>query len=36
MSLNDVSEVREIFAAFDIEAVETTYTVAKKAVIISG
>ncbi|MBF0251713.1 MAG: DNA adenine methylase, partial [Alphaproteobacteria bacterium] len=44
LSLNDVPGVRETFAAFDIEAVETTYTVARKKegrgtvgeVIISG
>lgn len=42
LSLNDVPEVREVFAGFDIEAVETTYTVAKGGarrvgeVIISG
>jgi len=30
LSLNDVPGVRETFAAFDIEAVETTYTVARK------
>ena len=44
LSLNDVSEVRDIFAGFDIEAVETRYTIAKKTssrgkvgeVIISG
>ncbi len=30
MSLNDVPEVREIFRDFDIEAVETTYTVAAR------
>lgn len=30
MSLNDVPEVREIFAGFDIEAVETSYSVAAK------
>lgn len=29
MSLNDVSDVRETFAEFDIEGVETTYTIAK-------
>ncbi len=28
MSLNDLPEVRKIFSAFDIEALETTYTVA--------
>ena len=27
LSLNDVPEVRDIFAGFDIEAVETTYTI---------
>jgi len=42
LSLNDVPQVREIFDRFEIEAVETTYTVAKGAsqrvgeVIISG
>ncbi len=30
MSLNDVPEVREIFMDFEIEALETTYTVAGK------
>jgi len=30
MSLNDVPGVRETFARFDIEAIETTYTVARK------
>lgn len=30
MSLNDVPEIRDIFAGFDIEAVETTYTIAAK------
>ncbi len=29
MSINDVSEIREIFAGFDIEAVETSYTIAR-------
>ncbi|MEQ8318783.1 MAG: DNA adenine methylase [Rhodospirillales bacterium] len=29
MSLNDVEPVREMFAEFDIEAVETTYSIAK-------
>ena len=29
MSLNDVDPVRELFAEFDIEAVETTYSIAK-------
>lgn len=28
VSLNDIPEVRELFAAFDLEAVETTYHVA--------
>lgn len=42
LSLNDTPEVRQIFGAFEIDAVETTYTVAKGAsqrvgeVIISG
>jgi DNA adenine methylase len=44
MSLNDRSEVREMFAAFSIEAVETTYSIGRAAgarsrvgeVIISG
>lgn len=44
LSLNDVPEVRRIFARFTIEAVETTYSIARKAgrcgpvgeVIISG
>lgn len=42
LSLNDRSEVRETFKAFDIEAVQTTYSVAVKSsskvgeVIISG
>ena len=31
MSLNDVSEVRQIFSSFDIEQVSTTYTVGKKS-----
>ena len=31
LSLNDVSEIREIFAGFDIEEVETTYSVARKS-----
>lgn len=31
LSLNDVPEVREIFSGFTIEAVETTYTIAKQA-----
>jgi len=30
LSLNDRPEVREIFKSFDIEAVETTYSIAKK------
>jgi DNA adenine methylase len=30
MSLNDVSEVREVFAGFHIESVKTTYTIAGK------
>ena len=30
MSLNDVPEVRKIFGDFDIEAVETIYTVAAR------
>lgn len=29
MSLNDVPEVRELFGEFDIEAVDTTYSIAK-------
>ncbi len=29
MSLNDVPEVRDLFAEFDIEAVDTTYSIAK-------
>lgn len=43
MSLNDVPEVRELFADFDIETVETTYTISssgaqggRKEVVISG
>ena len=29
LSLNDVPEVRETFAGMEIEAVETTYSIAK-------
>lgn len=42
LSLNDTPGVREVFGRFDIEAVETTYTVARGAgskvgeVLISG
>ena len=44
LSLNDVPGVRETFSAFEIEAVETTYTIGRKKesrqkvgeVIISG
>lgn len=31
MSLNDVPEVRETFSGFDIEGVETTYTIARSS-----
>jgi len=31
MSINDVPEIREIFAAFEIEAVKTRYTIARDA-----
>jgi len=31
MSINDLPEVRKVFAAFSIEAVETTYTIGKQA-----
>ena len=31
LSINDVPEIRETFAGFEIEAVETTYTIAKGA-----
>jgi len=31
MSLNDVPEVREIFSAFDMEAVDTTYSLSKNS-----
>ena len=30
MSLNDMPEVRAIYSAFDIEAVQTTYSLSKK------
>lgn len=30
MSMNDVPEIREIFAAFKIEEVATTYSIAAK------
>lgn len=43
LSLNDVPAVREIFATFTIESVETTYTIvgqgkasAAREVLISG
>jgi DNA adenine methylase len=29
LSINDVPQIREIFAGFDIEAVETRYSIAK-------
>lgn len=30
LSLNDVPEIREVFAAFTIEAVQTTYSIGKQ------
>jgi len=36
LSLNDVPAVREIFAGFDIEAVETTYSIAKAGAMKAG
>ena len=29
MSINDVSEIREVFAGFNLEEVQTTYSIAK-------
>lgn len=36
MSINDVPEIREMFSGFDIEAVKTTYSVARKASKTAG